>query len=1217
MKFEMSVAAFCAAQVMAFAAGAAVPVSVTEGARCEPPKLPAEYVAEGPLESVAVPFDGWKLVWPAARENGRDVSKEKSGFVSATVTNMSVRGVMKSVLRLEFEKGDCKTTPVFERPFSWNAADYNLVTFSAKIEMPKGATPLLYESKPIEGWFAPTIAQYYDDFSINAYDGVMYNWAADGLGATDYKNHYRPETLTPDGFGDFVWDVVNEERFGYKGFLLDHVKALQLIYNTNKLKPGEKVVIYLADVKFTKGAHVKFDEPERYAAWLDWVKNYKPDLSDSSEYLEPPKTGRLGFFDRIRLVKDGVAQGEIVVDLSDEVLVQNRFAKETWYHELRASRGFERAMARAAATRFQRWLKTLTGADFPVLAEPSAEENVKIFLGPRFAKDLFPEDLKFLSDGKGGPDGFAVRVRDGNVYIFGAHPLGTQNGAFAFLENNTDVIFAFAGGPDGAVYTVDPDLEVVWGDALEKPAFIIRGWQGGEAAWQFANRSNYPFAPGDGFGLAGGHYFSPQYYEHTEGIQRFNPVLKGKKITPWSEGRTLCCLSEPDFLKHQLDGVPCVRNLKYVGDLDACVFGTDDNFGACECEKCTAPRKGLSGRMLDPKKDIESFYGAWFWSHINKMDDEIQKVKPGFETLSYAYFYNHRVPDIKLNKTVGALICNYYRKAYNQPVFAPVNARWWQAYRGWSAGGRQTYLYDYYGLGFIDQPLAEVHAFDLRAQRDIGFLRNSTEGFGNPCLCGDERWCMTRLEWNPDADVEQLHRYFNRRTYREAAPWVDRYRGRIRECWYRQFPGSHHLNDNSDVWRMVDCLGLKDELIGYLEEGLKAAKHPHAKREMERLLADAKYASDWKHFCWAWPSAKMAPKKPAPKKPEPSAAETEFRAAMKEAKASADRGDFTAGTNALVCAMERASAALVDDQLARGELVDFLSRLARWNLRVTAGTVIDLFRRYNRDDFKKQYGWSRLMNDYGWFAIGRLAEPFFQRRTPEEAVKVYDAWINWDGQHLPCGLRQGRVNAKIDTLRRNKVDETKYMAEYTNGLKRVVTGGANPAERGAARLRLYKELCEASSVDRRLEMLFEIIDDKFMNSPDRQKATLEIPDACTVGGKTDWKRVAENGLRAFAAGDWSGQWRNSYHAGNATDLRLDALLKIVERMEKAEAREVAADFIVKGATTLGYTKDATKESLDKGGPGVWAWSIKNGESAFDKRVKKLDDAMTRLGVSRK
>ena len=45
---------------------------------------------------------------------------------------------------------------------------------------------------------------------------------------------------------------------------------------------------------------------------------------------------------------------------------------------------------------------------------------------------------------------------------------------------------------------------------------------------------------------------------------------------------------------------------------------------------------------------------------------------------------------------------------------------------------------------------------------------------------------------------------------------------------------------------------------------------------------------------------------------------------------------------------------------------------------------------------------------------------------------------------------------------------------------------------------------------------------------------------------------------------------------------------------------------MKGATILGYTKDATKESVDIGGP-----------AGFDDRVKKLDEAMAKLGVARK
>ena len=68
-------------------------------------------------------------------------------------------------------------------------------------------------------------------------------------------------------------------------------------------------------------------------------------------------------------------------------------------------------------------------------------------------------------------------------------------------------------------------------------------------------------------------------------------------------------------------------------------------------------------------------------------------------------------------------------------------------------------------------PKAECAKFDVMAKRDIGALSFYAEGdCGMSISTANQRWCMARLMWDPDLDVEQLHRAFNCRAYREAAP---------------------------------------------------------------------------------------------------------------------------------------------------------------------------------------------------------------------------------------------------------------------------------------------------------------------------------------------------------------------------------------------------------------------------------------------------------------
>ena len=1195
---------------MTFAAFAEIPVSVTKGEGCPVPSFKdMPYVQEGEAAAIRIPNAGWTIDWQRECPKGPD---DVTGLEVEPV-EVELRGKKTPAIRITCTSGRFRNYPLVALPLEIDFTQWNVLSFAAKIEYPAGEKPVIRDSTPMIGWFSSTFLQRWDDFCISADDATTRPWAGLGVHTTDFKNHDYPATRTADGFTEFRWDVPHEERTGYKGFLEDRVRSLYFMYDTRKIKEGQKVVITVADMKLVKGWHRTFTEPERWAAWRKRIADYKPDYSDSSYHLEPPEEGRLAKGDGVRLAKGGVAQAEIVVDLSDDILLDNWFRRPVsdWL-VIKESRGKEKIQARAAAYKLQKWLKELTGgAEFPVVTKPTDGRKAKIFLGAGFAKSIFPGDLAKLADGKGGVDGFAVRVKDGNIYIFGAHPMGTSNGVFAFLENNTDVIWSMANDPDGTVFTPDPDLTTVWGNALEKPAFIIRGWQIGDREWKRQNRSNFFSLDDDyGFRLHGGHYLSPQYYNHTEGIQDYNAMIAGRREKPWHESRMLCCLADPEFAKHAWETVPRVKEMRYSGEFD-CVFGTDDNFGVCECEKCTAPIRTLDGRMLTPDTDYQAYYSAWYYTYLNKLDDELQRVVPGFMTSTFAYFFAATYPPIKLNKTIVPWLCTYYRKAYNQPIYAPANQDWWKIYNDWAKHTDQLYLYDYYGLGMRAAPLAEVYQEDLKAQRSIGFLRTSTEGFGfQYCGCGDERWCMTRLAWNPDQDVEQLHRRFNRRTYREAAPWIDRFRGVIRDNWYRNFRTTCHLNENLETFCMIKMLGLDKELRGYLAEAQKAVRNPKSKKLLEKLVADYDAAMTKMGWDDRFPSLKMVGKMP-PQTRALSDADIAFTNLLAQAAALSKAGNWPG-------AKEKLLAAAADGRVAPGLRKDRLppvfGQLVGDTLKIDARGAMALWNEISEDGFKKAYGCSLAMNG-PWgppAVVSAVADAFVRRHQPEEAAKVFDLWAEWDGNLLPSGLRAARFRGKIDYLRARNVDVTPYLPDYLAALRDCAKNGCTAEERGEAKLRIVREEMDKMSVDARLKGLFELVDDRFMTHGLRSRATLTIPDACTVGGKTDWARVASATLKALAAGDWSSLWRNTYLRQNRNDLRLNALLEIVEKTEKAGERQIAADLIVKGAAAIGYTKDATARSVDLGGPGV-EWPDPN---CFDARLKKLDAAMTKLGVAR-
>jgi len=884
---------------------------------------------------------------------------------------------------------------------------------------------------------------------------------------------------------------------------------------------------------------------DRYAAWCAWREAYEPDYSDSSGLLEPPETGRIAR--PIRIAEGGRARAEIVIDDSKAVFIDNFFPTNVWNVELRLARGHERAVARFAARELAGNLKRITGADFPVVRKSEGKLPVRMFLGPTFAKAHFADDLAALSSG-GSSDGFAVRVKDGDIYIFGARPAGTLYGVHAFIENNTDLIWAFPlpRNPDddfeGTVFTERKTLDIVWADAREKPAFIERGWQGGDETWMYRNRCNYDCRdPDRGFFFRhGGHYLSPQYYDFSAGIREYNPVDgKGVRAVSWSETSRITCLTGKDLVRHAAESVPCVKTMRY--DLDvSCVFGMDDTPGRCECETCRAPITAADGRMLTPK-DGEEFWCARFYEYINKLDDEIQKVYPGFETSTFAYYYAKRCPAIRLNKTIVPVFCCYGRKDRANPVFAPVNAQWLELYKSWMPHSAEIGMYDYYG--FLDgRPYAEVYQRELQAQREIGFLRTSTEGFmRNDFLGGaDERWVMTRLMWNPDQDVERLHRYFNRRAYREAAPAMDRFRGAIRKAVFAADAADAKDPDfrgkNKELKAIILAAGIVEELHGYLTDAENAATHS-VSRELVRRTKDALDLLTGK--------AKPPPKDPLAKKakrkkrpPLPDFEKTlRENVLAKEILPAIEKGVLATAEAAFA---EFAQKAETDDNRTSGVY-------GYWATRKEAPSAI----RRMADRFSAQ-------------------EKYRANHRPEEGARLYDIWMNIDGDLLPVDFRLQRLEAKIAFLKANKMPLAAAETERRELLKRVAVEGATAGERGRALLALEG----AAAIDR-------VLFDRFMPNNLRRDAALRIVEAHTADGKADWKAAADHLFRAIADSDWSNLARNCYSRQNSDDYRLDAVVGFCEKAMKAGEGKLALDLFNRAEKELGYDRDVRQALKDE------------------------------------
>ena len=672
--------------------------------------------------------------------------------------------------------------------------------------------------QPTEGFFTLCFKVRFHGTVRNF--GVLVSDSAGVWNRVEFKSRSRK---LEDGWYEFSWDTVNQPGVD-RGADLSALRQVAFKFALNEIPEGTEELLTFKNLRFVAWQGVTAGDPALFKKWKDYAKSYRPDYSDSTWALLPPKTGRLET--PLALVSSGKALGEILLPLNASEVEQN------------------------AGKELQHWFEKISGVRLPILTEASRTKNVKLFLGRDLSSATCKDDVEKL----GSTDGFAVRTNGNNIHIFGATPKGTLNGVFAFIENNTDIIWARPHFDYGTVFSKTPDIVIRWGNALELPATRLRGWlpnAGGSpdafARWLTRNRGNQGIVPSEWGGtveIGGGHNLQSFIPKNDPA---FYPVIKGKKPEKLSIWKHQICLSVPDLENIYADNVLKFLREKAPQGIDIVNIKIEDNWGVCECEQCLAPITLPNGETL-PSTD-DAFRSTQFFRFLNRVTENINKVYPNLRVQTYAYFYTAIPPKVPLNNNIQILFCPYVRKDHRTPMFSPVNDHWWKMQTEWARATPNVVVREYYGILNEGRPLAEVAAADIRSKLAQGINCFTAEvndddnrlwWDGVVRGAGDEydvnmmeHWVTQRLYWSPDADVEALRKYFIRRTFHEAAPEIERVFGMIREDWFTQ--------RGSSTWgagvlhRAFTASGREAEVRELLDTALRKVKNPTARILTARL----------------------------------------------------------------------------------------------------------------------------------------------------------------------------------------------------------------------------------------------------------------------------------------------------------------------------------------------------------------------------------------------
>lgn len=483
-----------------------------------------------------------------------------------------------------------------------------------------------------------------------------------------------------------------------------------------------------------------------------------------------------------------------------------------------------------AAEELTRWLGEISEA-------PVAET---FRLGTEYL-DLFPEDAAALK----GTDGFAVRRKDGAIYIVSPMPRGVLYGVYALLERNSDIIWPRANPEMEAVFTRVPKLEIKDADFRERPSFDLRGWSicgphvhAPTELWYTRQRCSWTSANlrkqgveeravkfGTIINRGGGHNM-PQFY--TDEMFAAHPEYFGeeKGVRVRSIKNVHPCFSNLDGARAAAQIV--IEKMRKLPEQPPPRYAIKhaDHQTVCDCAKCRNSPDSVSTR---------------FFKYLNAMMAEIRKVYPDTIITTFGYQITAEPPAVKVDDHVLVSFCPYV-KDDKRSILDPENAKWKDRADRWvKEGGARLNWREYFGDGMaFPRPIAPVVARDLAyingelgvrsvfAETLPDMERNGKKSrkvySRNWDVSSMEYWILSRLMWDPTQDVEKLRTQYLKRAYRSAAPSVGRfYKILIDEFYKSPAKSRFDANEYQESMRYLFRPGHENACRAALDEAASAA----------------------------------------------------------------------------------------------------------------------------------------------------------------------------------------------------------------------------------------------------------------------------------------------------------------------------------------------------------------------------------------------------------
>lgn len=489
----------------------------------------------------------------------------------------------------------------------------------------------------------------------------------------------------------------------------------------------------------------------------------------------------------------------------------------------------------AAAKDLQQYVREITGTMLPMSLDGKPAQGTGIYVG-----QCEPTAESDLPDAGLNPESYAIRVRDGNLFLNGRWPTPTCFAVYSFIEDDLGVRW-FAPGdlweyvPRVAEGRLAPDVR----SRVVAPDTSPRVWSGHSwtpewVTWQLRNKTAVSeVVPRRNFQNFLHKVFPPEQYAETH--PEYYPLVGGKRYIPKpGEVAWRPCESNPDVLRLTVEYAR--KWFDENPNVDSFSLGMDDIEHLCGCPNC---------RALDASPDSyeKRQFSDRHYKFVNAVAREVAKTHPDRYIGTLIYWIALEPP-----KTVERLEDNVFG------YITETSALWWNPDRRnfdqritteWRKRAKHLSRYDYYGMGtFVPRVYPHTMAEQVKRDKELGFEGMYTEVYTFLPHTAPMIWAFAKLQWDHTLDIDALLGEFYEKMYGPAAPIMKEYFDLLERAWNTPRPGREAKWVHRNIERQAMSIGPDDVDAGLalLEKALASTQDANIRARIEIHHAALRFA---------------------------------------------------------------------------------------------------------------------------------------------------------------------------------------------------------------------------------------------------------------------------------------------------------------------------------------------------------------------------------------